>query len=50
MMGDNQGIEQILGKLVELLVEKKGQDSSSSDVTLPGAEVHKVELMQNDTS
>jgi hypothetical protein len=49
MMGDNQGIEQILGKLVELLVEKKGQDSSSSDVTLPGAEeVHKVELMQND--
>jgi hypothetical protein len=49
MMGDNQGIKQIVGKLVELLVEKKGQGSSSSDVTLPGAEqVHKVELMQND--
>jgi hypothetical protein len=34
-MGDNQGIEQILGKLVDLLTEKKNEASSSSKVGVP---------------
>ena len=48
-MGDNQGIEQVFGKLVELLVEKKGETSSTRDAIVPHVEhVQKVELMQND--
>jgi len=50
-MGENQGIEMILGKLVELLTEKKNesQSSSSSKENMPHSEVvQKLELMPND--
>ena len=40
-MGENQGIEMILGKLVELLTEKKNesQSSFSSKENMPHSEV-----------
>jgi hypothetical protein len=46
-MGDNQGIEQILGKLVDLLTEKKNEAPSPSKVSMPDA-VQKLELTPND--
>src|SRR6266540_5180095 len=48
-MGENQGIEQVLGKLVELLAEKRGETSSTNDAIVPHVEpVQKIELMLND--
>ena len=49
-MGDNQGIEQILGKLVDLLTEKKNEAPSSSKVGVPlyTDAVQKLELTSND--
>uniref|UniRef100_A0A0A9CAX5 Retrotransposon Copia-like N-terminal domain-containing protein n=1 Tax=Arundo donax TaxID=35708 RepID=A0A0A9CAX5_ARUDO len=48
-MGENQGIEQILGKLVELLTEKKTESPSSSKESVPPTDVvQKLELMPND--
>ena len=48
-MGENQGIEQVLGKLVELLTAKKDQVSSSSrEIVVHAEPVQKIELMPND--
>jgi len=49
-MGDNQGIEQILGKLVDLLTEKKNEAPSWSKVGVPlyTDAVQKLELTPND--
>ncbi|WVZ55207.1 hypothetical protein U9M48_005899 [Paspalum notatum var. saurae] len=48
-MGENQGIEQVLGKLVELLAAKKGEVSSSSrDIVVHTEPVQRIELMPND--
>lgn len=48
-MGDNQGIEQVLGKLVELLTSKKDEaPSSSKDIVVHTEPVQKIELMPND--
>ncbi|XP_021309858.1 uncharacterized protein LOC110432931 [Sorghum bicolor] len=49
MMGENQGIEQVLGKLVELLTAKKDEVSSSSrEIVVHAEPVQKIELMPND--
>lgn len=48
-MGDNQGIEQVLGKLVELLTARKDEPPSSSKGTVAHVEaVQKLELMPID--
>jgi len=48
-MGDNQGIEQVLGKLVELLTEKKAETPSTSKEALPQMDAfQKLELMPID--
>jgi len=48
-MGENQGIEQVLGKLVELLTSKKDEAPSSSKENLPHTDaVQKLELMPMD--
>jgi hypothetical protein len=48
-MGESQGIEQILGKLVELLAAKKEEAPSSSKENVAHIEpVQKLELMPND--
>jgi len=48
-MGDNQGIEQVLGKLVELLTEKKAETLSTSKEVLPQMDAfQKLELMPID--
>ena len=48
-MAENQGIEQVLGKLVELLIAKKNEAPSSSKEVVPYMEpVQKIELMPND--
>src|SRR6266508_6819489 len=47
-MGENQGIEQVLGKLVELLAAKTSETSSSNrEIVTHVEQVQKVELMQN---
>jgi hypothetical protein len=44
-MGENQGIEQVLGKLVELLTAKKDEASSSSKEVVPYSDTsQKLEL------
>jgi hypothetical protein len=49
MMGENQGIEQVLGKLVELLTAKKDEISSSHrEIVVHAEPVQKIELMPND--
>lgn len=48
-MGEQQGIEQVLGKLVELLTAKKDETPSSSKEIVSYMEpVQKIELMPND--
>jgi hypothetical protein len=48
-MGEQKGIEQVLGKLVELLTAKKDEAPTSSKEVLPYMEpVQKIELMSND--
>jgi hypothetical protein len=48
-MGEQQGIEQVLGKLVELLAAKKDDAPSSSKEFVPYMKpVQKIELMPND--
>ena len=48
-MGETQSIEQVLGKLVELLAARKDEAPSSSKEVIPHTEsVQKIELMQND--
>jgi hypothetical protein len=48
-MGESQGIEQVLGKLVELLTVKKDEASSSSkEVVHYSDKVQKLELMSTD--
>jgi len=48
-MGEQQGIEQVLGKLVELLTAKKDEAPSSSKEVVSYMEpVQKIELMLND--
>ena len=48
-MGENQGIEQVLGKLVELLTEKKNETASSGKQIVPHTEtIQRLELMPND--
>ena len=48
-MGEQQGIEQVLGKLVELLTAKKDEAPSSSKEVVSYMEpVQKIELMPND--
>jgi len=48
-MGENQGIEQVLGKLVELLTAKKDEaPSSSKEIMIHTEPVQKIELMPND--
>ena len=48
-MGENQGIEQVIGKLVELLTEKKNETSSSGKQIVPHTEtIQRLELMPND--
>lgn len=47
-MVENQGIEQVLGKLVELLTAKKGETSSSHKENVIPEPVQKIELMPND--
>jgi len=48
-MGENQGIEQVLGKLVELLTEKKNEIASSGKQIVPHTEtIQRLELMPND--
>ena len=47
--GENQGIEQVLGKLVELLAAKTSEASSSNREIVTHVEpVQKLELMPND--
>ena len=48
-MAENQGIEQVLGKLVELLIAKKDEAPSSSKEVVPYMDaVQKIELMPVD--
>jgi len=48
-MGENQGIEQVLGKLVELLIAKKDEAASvSREIVVHTEPVQKIELMPND--
>ena len=48
-MGENQGIEQVLGKLVELLTAKKDEAASvSREIVVHTEPVQKIELMPND--
>ena len=48
-MEGNQGIEQVLGKLVELLTAKKDEASSSSrEIVSHTDAVQKLEFMPND--
>ena len=48
-MGENQGIEQVLGKLVELLAAKTSETSSSNREIVTHVEpIQKIELMPND--
>lgn len=48
-MGENGGIEQVLGKLVELLTAKKDEVASSSKEIVPHVDaVQKLELMPID--
>ena len=47
--GGIQGIEQVLGKLVELLTTKKDEaPSSSMEIVIHTEPVQKIELMPND--
>ena len=48
-MGENQGIEQVLGKLVELLAANRNEaQSSSKEFVVHTERVQKIELMPND--
>ena len=48
-MGENQGIEQVLGKLVELLAANRNEaQSSSKEIVVHTERVQKIELMPND--
>ena len=48
-MGENQGIEQVLGKLVELLAANRNEaQSSSKEIVVHTEPVQKIELMPND--
>jgi len=48
-MGENQGIEQVLGKLVELLTAKKDEAASvNREIVVHTEPVQKIELMPND--
>jgi hypothetical protein len=49
VMGENQGIEQVMGKLVDMLAKKLSETSTTINAIVPHAEsVQKIELMQND--
>ena len=48
-MAENQGMEQVLGKLVELLTAKRDEVASSSkEIVVHTEPVQKIELMLND--
>jgi hypothetical protein len=47
-MGEPQGIEQVHGKLVELLAERKDEAPSSQEIIVHGEQAQKIELMPND--
>nr|AAO20078.1 putative polyprotein [Oryza sativa Japonica Group] len=48
-MGENQGLEQVMGKLVEMLAKKFNEAPTTSSAVVPHTEsVQKIELMQND--
>jgi hypothetical protein len=48
-LGENQGIEQVLGKLVELLAAKKDEAPSLiKDIVIHMEPLQKIELMPND--
>jgi hypothetical protein len=48
-MGENQKVEEILGKLVELLSAKREEaPSSSKEATAHGDQGQKIELMPNE--
>ena len=49
MGGGVQGIEQVLGKLVELLTTKRDEaPSSSKEIVIHTEPIQKIELMPND--
>ena len=49
MGGGVQGIEQVLGKLVELITTKKDEaPSSSMEIVIHTEPIQKIELMPND--
>ena len=48
-MGENQGIEQVMGKLVDMLAKKLNEVPSTSNAIVSHSEsTHKIELMQSD--
>ncbi len=48
-MGENQGLEQVMGKLVDMLAKKFSEAPTTSNAVIPHTEtMQKIELMQND--
>jgi transposase InsO family protein len=48
-MAENQGIEQVMGKLVDMLAKKFSEASTTSNAIIPHTEsILKIELMQNE--
>jgi hypothetical protein len=47
-MGEPQGIEQVLEKLVELLAARKDEAPSGKEIIVHGEQAQKIELMPND--